>query len=507
MTISDATNGATIYYTTDGSTPTTASTVYSGPITVSSTETLQAIATASGCLTSVVATAAYTINILPLTATPTISLAGSYTAAQTVILSDTTSGATIYYTTNGSTPTVSSTVYSGPITVSASETLQAMAAASGHANSAVATAIYSVHCLATLTSPTQGATFDGASETFTWVPVAGATSYTLYLGSSVGAGNLLDAHTTATTITADYLPVNGQTVYARLYTSFNGVWKYTDSTFTAHGPATLTSPTHGATFDGAIETFTWAPIIGATSYTLYLGSTGVGSGNLLDAHTTSTTVTATQLPINGMPVYARLWTNVNGVWKYTDSTFNAHSPAMLTSPTQGGTLDGASQTFTWNGIAGVTSYSLYLGSTGVGAGNLLDAHTTATTVTATHLPVNGGTIYARLFTNVNGTWNYIDSHHRGQSGDADFSDGGRDVGGYRPNLHLGGGSRSYQLYPLSWDQRGRGQPAGRSHHGHHRHDRQTADQRRDGLCSAVDQCQWSLDVYGFHIYGAMTSGQ
>jgi hypothetical protein len=67
-----------------------------------------------------------------VTATPTFSpAAGTYTAAQSVTISDTKPGATIYYTTNGTTPTTSSTVYSGPITVSASETLEAMATASG----------------------------------------------------------------------------------------------------------------------------------------------------------------------------------------------------------------------------------------------------------------------------------------------------------------------------------------------------------------------------------------
>jgi sugar lactone lactonase YvrE len=44
VTISDSAPGATIYYTTDGSTPTTASSVYSVPISVSSSETLKAIA-------------------------------------------------------------------------------------------------------------------------------------------------------------------------------------------------------------------------------------------------------------------------------------------------------------------------------------------------------------------------------------------------------------------------------------------------------------------------------
>ena len=67
-TISDATNGATIYYTTDGTTPTTASPVYAGQFLVESTETVQAFAMASGCYTSNQATAAYTVT-LPLSAT------------------------------------------------------------------------------------------------------------------------------------------------------------------------------------------------------------------------------------------------------------------------------------------------------------------------------------------------------------------------------------------------------------------------------------------------------
>jgi hypothetical protein len=146
VTIGDATAGATIYYTTNGTTPTTSSALYSGPITVSASETVEAIATATGDSTSTVATAAYTINIaMPPAATPTFSpAAGAYTSAQTVTISDATTGAAIHYTTNGTTPTTSSALYSGPITVSASETLEAIATASGDSTSAVATAAYTI---------------------------------------------------------------------------------------------------------------------------------------------------------------------------------------------------------------------------------------------------------------------------------------------------------------------------------------------------------------------------
>jgi hypothetical protein len=78
-------------------------------------------------------------------ATPTFSpAAGTYSGAQSVTISDSTPGATIYYTTNGTTPTTSSTEYTGPITVSSTETLKAVAVAKGDNNSAVASASYTI---------------------------------------------------------------------------------------------------------------------------------------------------------------------------------------------------------------------------------------------------------------------------------------------------------------------------------------------------------------------------
>ena len=63
---------------------------------------------------------------------------GSYSTAQTVRLTDSTPHAKIYYTTDGSMPTTASSVYSGPITVSANQLVQAVAKAPGYSLSAVA---------------------------------------------------------------------------------------------------------------------------------------------------------------------------------------------------------------------------------------------------------------------------------------------------------------------------------------------------------------------------------
>jgi uncharacterized repeat protein (TIGR03803 family) len=78
-------------------------------------------------------------------ATPEFSPgAGNYTSTQMVIISDATPGATIYYTTNGYEPNASSTKYTGPITVSASELVKVIAYNSVNAQSATATAAYTV---------------------------------------------------------------------------------------------------------------------------------------------------------------------------------------------------------------------------------------------------------------------------------------------------------------------------------------------------------------------------
>ncbi|MGA2809364.1 MAG: FG-GAP-like repeat-containing protein, partial [Terracidiphilus sp.] len=112
VTLSSTTSGAKIYYTLDGTTPTTASSLYSSALAVKSSTTLSAIAVATGFTNSSVATAAYIIE--NPAATPTFSPgAGKYTGTQSVALASTTAGATIYYTVNGSTPTSASVKYTG----------------------------------------------------------------------------------------------------------------------------------------------------------------------------------------------------------------------------------------------------------------------------------------------------------------------------------------------------------------------------------------------------------
>ena len=144
VTITDATPATTLYYTTDGSTPTNTSTRYTGAIKVATSETLQAIAYGAGLSGSAVAKAIYTIN-LPATAAPVFSpAAGTYTTAQKVTITDATAGATIYYTTDGTTPSTSSSRYTAAISVAASETIRAFATVAQHRNSPVSTGVFAI---------------------------------------------------------------------------------------------------------------------------------------------------------------------------------------------------------------------------------------------------------------------------------------------------------------------------------------------------------------------------
>ena len=146
-----STAGATIYYTTDGSEPTTSSSVYSTPISVTADMTIKALAVKAGLDNSDVATAVYHIRCAMPTFTPT---PGTYTHPLSVVdgngdvpgngvtISCTTPGVTIHITVDGSEPTTSSPVYEGAIDVPETMVIKAIAVKDGMASSEVAIGKY-----------------------------------------------------------------------------------------------------------------------------------------------------------------------------------------------------------------------------------------------------------------------------------------------------------------------------------------------------------------------------
>ena len=132
ISITCATAGATIYYTTDGSTPTTSSTVYTNPLTENvSGVTIKAIAVKEGMINSVVASG----SVILRCAKPIITKVGNNV---TISCSFPSSGVSIYYTQNGGTPSSSSSLYSVSIPVVIGDVIRAIAIATGYNDSEIA---------------------------------------------------------------------------------------------------------------------------------------------------------------------------------------------------------------------------------------------------------------------------------------------------------------------------------------------------------------------------------
>src|SRR6188472_2138378 len=131
VTLSTATAGSTIYYTLDGSTPTTSSSVFGSALNITSTTSVKAMAFKGG-VSSAVTAFNYTKqgDTQPPVANPVSGT--EFATTLNVILTTPTSGADIYYTLNGTTPTTSSTKYTGPLSLVATTTVRAFATLAGN---------------------------------------------------------------------------------------------------------------------------------------------------------------------------------------------------------------------------------------------------------------------------------------------------------------------------------------------------------------------------------------
>jgi hypothetical protein len=131
---------ATIYYTTNGNTPTTSSPTYSSAVSISSTTTLKYFAKDTVGNVSPVVTQTYTID-------PTVTAAppgGTFNSPQSVTLAA-SEAAAIYYTIDGTAPTTSSTLYSGPISITFTTTLKYFARDAAGNSGSVITQTYTIN--------------------------------------------------------------------------------------------------------------------------------------------------------------------------------------------------------------------------------------------------------------------------------------------------------------------------------------------------------------------------
>ncbi len=145
VSIASATADATVRYTADGSAPTcTSGSIYTGALEIAQDTTLSAIGCAAGRPDSAVASAAYVIR--PPAAAPVFDPApGAYTGVQNVTLTSATPGATFKYSTDGQNPVCGgNTPYTGPIAISNSLTLKAVACSPVNTDSPITSGGYDI---------------------------------------------------------------------------------------------------------------------------------------------------------------------------------------------------------------------------------------------------------------------------------------------------------------------------------------------------------------------------
>jgi hypothetical protein len=179
---------------------------------------------------------------------------------------------------------------------------------------------------ATLTYPANGAVNADLTQPIRWSPVVGAQGYWLYLGSTLGAQDLVSAGpTNLTSYQPSTLPL-GRTIFARIFTNIGGSWRSTDSSFsvgvTISPPAVLTYPTNGAVNADLTLPIRWTAVVGAQAYWLNIGST-LGAQDLLNSGSMSQTSYQSPALPSGRIVFVRIYTQMGGVWWYTESTFSA----------------------------------------------------------------------------------------------------------------------------------------------------------------------------------------
>ena len=194
ISLSDKTPGAVIYFTTDGSTPTTSSPAYTAPIAITETTTVQAIAVAVGDTQSAMRSGTYTIT--RPTDTPGLSpIPGTYTTDKRISLSDKTPGAVIYYTTDGSPPTTGSPMYTAPILISKTTTVSAIAVASGYSQSEANSGTYTMIGPLTISPRNAALTLSQTQQFTTNAPLGTSLSWSVdgMAGGNASVGTVSSA--------------------------------------------------------------------------------------------------------------------------------------------------------------------------------------------------------------------------------------------------------------------------------------------------------------------------
>ena len=177
-------------------------------------------------------------------------------------------------------------------------------------------------------------------------------------------------------------------------------------------PAQLISPDPGLPIGAASATFGWSPGSGVSQVALYVGTDSPGSYDIyFGFQGADVSRLVSNLPADGTTLYVRLWSLVDGAWRYLDyayRTADTTAAAQLTSPQPGSALTSPSAAFAWTPGAGVLKIVLYVGTDGAGSYDVYCGSQESLTSMVSGLPTDGSPVYVRLWSRFPRGWRYVD---------------------------------------------------------------------------------------------------
>jgi subtilase family serine protease len=240
------------------------------------------------------------------------------------------------------------------------------------------------------------ASASGQSATLTWTAAAGAASYDVYQGTAPGPVSYppVQSNVSGTSATVSGLQFGQQYVFAIAAVSSSGVISPRSNTVAVTtvpaAPSGLTAAPPGATA-GAL-TITWTASAGATSYSLFEGTTSGGEGTTA----VMSGLTAPSATLTNLTPGKQYFFTVVAVGAGGSSMASAEvTGTTVASPPTGvaATAGNGSVSLTWTASAGATGYDVYEGTTAGGEGTQpLQSGVSGTSVTLSGLS-NGKMYY------------------------------------------------------------------------------------------------------------------
>ena len=362
VTLKTSVSGATIYYTTDGTEPSSSSTRYTGPFSVTKTTTVRAIAVSSTYKNGS-SELNYSVTVERAQAPFVVLIDGDmsdeYVASGSKITIMNEAGDKVYYTTDGSTPTKSSTpAPTAGITITKDMTIKAVAVSDENLNSDVVSLTVKVGAFHKITATVNSAggyvqpggdigVLHGRKQTITIVPLEHYKIASMTVDgkkinpvSSYTFENVTTDHTIAVTFAVDLPFTDVPNNWAAPYIEF----AYSQNLFAGTDSNTF-SPNNNMTrgmFISVLGRFAgngqwtelnnWTGKLGVTNGSAIAIRSQTTTADGVSAILTRTGATGTRLKINRIVssgVDGAMWYEVPYEWKDPNDNNRAHTSAYI----------------------------------------------------------------------------------------------------------------------------------------------------------------------------------